>query len=101
MPIATDAARETREMRLFSAVLGKAGPLPTYIARHRAPGPYWLTWERIAIDLYERTHESVTREGLRKWARRYGIPEDTSPADTSLSERRRYASALKRAGVHI
>jgi hypothetical protein len=106
MPIATAPVRETREMRLISRLLagsrrpGAPRSLPAFLAIRREPGPEWRTWEQITLDLYEVTGELITREGIRRWARKYGIPEDTKPNDSPALVKA-YHAKLKRAGIEI
>lgn len=102
MPTATVPAEETREMRLFSALLiaTDQDPLAVFLAKRRLPGPTWRTWEQITIDMHAATGETVTREGLRRWAIRYGIPDDSSRTPTP-DELRYYKSRLRRAHISI
>jgi hypothetical protein len=103
MPVATAPVRETREMRLISRLLTSARkgvPLPVFIAARRDPSGNWRSWEQITIDLHAATGETITREGIRRWARKYGIPEDTKPNDGALLVRAYYAK-LKQAGITI
>lgn len=100
MPTATAAPRGTREMRLASAALGAAGPLSTFIAQRRLPGDTWRSWEQISLDLHTEIGELITREGIRRWAIRLGIPDHTKPDDgpglVSV-----YRTTLKRAGIRL
>lgn len=89
------ASRETREMRYFTVALKEKGPLSTYIAKRRAPGPNWLTWERIVFELWTDTKETVTRAGLTNWAKRYGIPVDTRPTGDIMA----YCADLAKAEI--
>lgn len=101
MPTATEQVRETREMRLISRVLegtGK-GDLATFLASRRHPA-YWRSWEQIAFDLHGATGELITREGIRRWARKYGIPENTT-RDDGPKLIGAYRAAVKRAGIEI
>lgn len=103
MPTATEPVHETtREMRLFSALLiaKRKDPLPVFLARRRRPGPTWRTWEQITIDMYAVTGETVTREGLRRWAIRYGIPDDSSRVATD-DETNYYHDRLRKAGIAL
>jgi hypothetical protein len=103
MPIATAPVRETREMRLISRLLAsarKGAPLPVFIAQRRDPSGNWRSWEQITIDLHAATGETITREGIRRWARKYGIPENTKPTDGHV-EILAYRAGLKRAGIEI
>lgn len=100
MPTAT--AEETREMRLFSALLTATGqdPLAVFLAKRRLPGSTWRTWEQITIDMHAATGETVTREGLRRWAIRYGIPDDSSRVPTP-DEIRYYKQHLRKSNISI
>lgn len=77
----------TREMRLVSRILAGADePVPGYalavlIAQRRRPGPKWMSWEQLTIELYQHTGETITREGIHRWAKRLGIPDDTRRDD--------------------
>lgn len=79
---------ETREMRLFSRLIAindevNDESLAQFIANRRIPlGTFWRTWEELVFDLASATGELVTDGSLRKWAKRYGIPEYTT-ADAS------------------
>lgn len=77
MSTETEAARETRTMRLLSRALGKHGPLSMFLAKRRVPGAGWQTWEAVGFELAKLTGEHVTREGLYNMAARYGIPHTT------------------------
>lgn len=76
-------ASDTREMRLTSRLLTGMGrePLSTFIARRRLPGEQWTSWETIAYELRDLLQEQFTRECVRRWAMRYGIPVDTEAND--------------------
>jgi hypothetical protein len=102
MPTATEQVRETREMRLISRILFDAdlGGLPEFLASRRLPGNGWRSWEQITIDLHKATDETITREGIRRWARKYGIPEDTKPTDGPALTKA-YRAKVKRAGITI
>jgi hypothetical protein len=103
MPTATArAVRETREMRLLSRVIRDAGKgdLPLFLAIRRQPGAHWRSWEQIAFDLHGVTDELITREGIRRWARKYGIPENTTREDGPKLATA-YRTAVKRAGIEI
>lgn len=83
MPITQPAGEKTREMclvsQLLTALTGVA--LDTFIAKRRLPGEDWASWESIAYEIRDKIGESYTREALRRWARRYGIPIDTTAED--------------------
>lgn len=96
MPITAEEVRETRAMRLISRALGDAGPLPRFLAARRQPGTKWQTWESIAVEIQTHTGELITREGLHKWAVRYGIP-DTTRTDNPAT----YRSTVQSAGISI
>jgi hypothetical protein len=102
MPIATEQVRETREMRLISRILFDAnlGGLPVFLAERRLPGAGWRSWEQITIDLHTATGETITREGIRRWARKYGIPEDTRQGDGPKLTGA-YRRKVERAGIQI
>lgn len=75
MPLKTSVAGETVGMRLVDAKLdSRIGPLPRFIARARTPGGKWKSFDSIARELAVLTGEPVTRQGVIKWARAYGIP---------------------------
>ena len=76
-------AGDTREMRLTSRLLvgREVEPLSTFIARRRHPGEGWTSWESIAYELRDLLGEQFTRECVRRWAMRYGIPVDTTAED--------------------
>lgn len=102
--MATQEPVETREMRLITQVikLSDAGvSLAEFIATRRAPGDRWSTWDEITIDLHAIIKEVVTDVSLRKWATRYGIPENTRKDGSGEVSAADYAKALKRAGVTI
>lgn len=77
----------TREMRLVSRILAgsdEAHPghaLARLIAVRRRPGEWWMSWEQLTIELHTRTGETITREGIHRWAKRLGIPDDTRRDD--------------------
>ncbi|MES2123483.1 MAG: hypothetical protein V4503_02225 [Gemmatimonadota bacterium] len=71
----------TREMRMVSQLLGKHGPLERFLAVRRTPGDTWLSWEQIGYEIQERTGESFTREGIHRWALRFGIFGNTRKHD--------------------
>lgn len=106
MPADTQAdpdtrAHETTAMRLMTALLGrKRGPLPRFIASRRVPGPAWRSWDVIAHELYGVTGETVSREGVIKWTRRYGIPMDTHRFDGAALTNR-YCTAVAKLGIEI
>ena len=75
MPLKTSVAGETVGMRLVDAKLDpRIGPLPRFIARRRTPGDGWKSFDAIATELAVMTGEPVTRQGVIKWAKAYGIP---------------------------
>lgn len=99
MPIIQPLPGETREMILFTAVLSKRvrQTLPQFLASRRAPGDGWRPWEAIVYELTEATGVLVTDGTIRRWAKRYGIPEDTEqdgPAEA-------FHAALDAAGIKI
>lgn len=85
MPSATVRPPEglTRDMRLASRLLINVSgtPLETFIACRRLPGKGWTSWESIAYQLRDALGEEFTREAVRRWAMRYGIPVDTTADD--------------------
>lgn len=102
MPTNRPRPNETREMRVFgkvvelnAAVLDNG--LPEFIARRRLPGADWRTWDEIVFELAEVTGEIVTNGTLRQWAKRYGIPEDTSRNAGTAA----FRQALKRQAITI
>lgn len=102
---------ETREMRLFSKVVEQHKlwnsavgddsfrdlSLPQFIARRRAPGDDWKSWDEIRYELRTISGEIVTDGTLRKWAQRYGIPQLTQ-ADGDADE---YGGKLQEVGIEI
>lgn len=97
---------ETREMRLFGKVIQMSRAvldrdLPQFIATRRMPGPNWMTWDEIRYQLTSLSGEIVTDQTLRKWAERYGIPEDTSPNGISGTPEDAYHAALERAEISL
>lgn len=102
--MSTKRPNETREMRLFGKVIqmSRTVPerdLPQFIAARRAPGPNWMTWDEIRYQLTNLSGEIVTDQTLRKWAERYGIPEDTSPNGTNGTPEADYRAALVKAEI--
>lgn len=73
--------RTTREMRMTSKILGGGNKLGEFLAYRRLPGESWMTWENIARELSDETEQNFTHEGVRRWARRLGIPLDTERTD--------------------
>lgn len=93
----------TREMRLASRLLrATAGgaPLEVFIAKRRLPGPTWTSWESIGYELRDKIGEEFTREGVRRWAKRYGIPVDTT-ADDGPELIDAYRATLRGEGIRI
>jgi hypothetical protein len=91
-------------MRLITQVikLTHAGnSLAEFIAARRAPGDGWSTWDEITIELHGILNQVITDVTLRKWATRYGIPENTRKDGSGLTSAADYAKALKRAGITI
>lgn len=90
---------ETREMRLFSKLLQyRVGlNLAAFIAKSRLPGENYRTWEELVFDLGKVTGELVSNVSLRKWARRYGIPEDSRTDDNPAP----YLKKVKAAGIDL
>ena len=79
MPTGVNAPEDaTDRQKLMTAKLGEAGPLARFIALRRVPGADWVPVETIAHELYAITGLEITREGLTKWMRHYGIPLDTT-----------------------
>lgn len=104
MPITRPRPDETREMRLFSKLITERTgdyDLPRFIASRREPGEHWRSWEEIVFDLGELTGELVTDISLRKWAKRYGIPESTDADAKQGPDAKAYVKALKSAGITI
>lgn len=106
MPMDRNWPGETREMRLISKVielteLGRDDQsLPQFIARRRLPGVSWRTWDELSFELAEVLGEIVTDGTLRRWAKRYGIPEDTA-ADADTEGVQRYRDALTEANIAL
>ena len=98
-------ARETREMRLITKVIrASRGPeksLAEFIAKRRAPGPGWRSWEGVTVDLNEVIGEIVGIASLRTWGAAYGIPDGTRPDGTNSMTAEDYAEAIKEAGIEI
>lgn len=90
---------ETREMRLFSKLLThRAGTdLACFIAAGRLPGERYRSWEELVFDLAQVTGELVSNVSLRKWARRYGIPEDSRADDNPAP----YLKKVRAAGIDL
>ena len=88
----TDAPNEiTREMRLVEE----------FIARRRQPNSdLWMTWDMMTIKLHEITGEVFTDVSLRRWAQRYGIPENTREFGGTHSQSE-YAAALAEVGISL
>lgn len=100
----TKRPNETREMRLFGKVIQMSRAvlerdLPEFIANRRMPGPNWMTWDEIRYQLTNLSGEIVTDQTLRKWAERYGIPEDTSPNGINGTSEDDYRAALVKAEI--
>jgi hypothetical protein len=94
MPLKTSAAGETIGMRYLSTKLGRMGPLARFIVKRRTPGPDWLSYEDIASELKTLTRESVTRAGVEKWAKAYGIPP--SKPNATEAERAEFIAKTER-----
>lgn len=90
----------TQQMRLVSGLLGSADALPAFIAKHREPGENWKSWERLVFEIEAKTGELFTRESIRHWAMRYGIPTDTRRAPDA-AEIKRYRKLITRAKITI
>jgi hypothetical protein len=91
---------ETREMRLVGRLI-ELNPevadasLPQFIANRRWPGSdEWSTWDEITHELRDITGEIITDVSLRRWASRYGIPQNTALAGGPVTEAE-YAKALE------
>lgn len=102
MPLNRQRPDETREMRLVSKVVEltevREMSLPEFIAVRRLPGDRWSTWDELSYDLTEVIGEIVTSGTLRRWAKRYGIPETTSK-DDSPKAAIAYSAALRKADI--
>lgn len=103
----TDAPNEiTREMRLVEQLIAKSDKvpdttLPEFIARRRQPNSdLWMTWDMMTIKLHEITGEVFTDVSLRRWAQRYGIPENTREFGGTHSQSE-YAAALAEVGISL
>lgn len=92
----------TREMRLVSRMLKDRMQcdLAQFIARRRLPGPDWMSWEGIGYELRDRIGEEFTREAVRRWAMRYGIPVTTT-ADGGQPMVNRFRSLVTARGIDI
>lgn len=101
------STRETREMRLITRVIQLSDvpetSLAEFIARRRAPGADWRSWEGVTVDLHEVIGEVVGIASLRGWAAVYRIPDATrlNGKENVEAAAKGYASALKRAGITI
>jgi hypothetical protein len=97
--------KETREMRLITQVIrmsrAKENSLAEFIAKRRAPGPNWRSWEGVTIDLNEVIGEIVGIASLRVWGNAYGIPDGTRPGGRNGISAEDYAKAIKEAGITI
>lgn len=113
MPTTRPRPNETREMRLFSRVIELHlttydpkktwvidNSLPQFLARRRLPGGDYRSWDEIRYELADISGEIVTDGTIRKWAKRYGIPEDTvaEPTDEALAA---YSEALRAANIDL
>lgn len=114
MPTTRPRPNETREMRLFSRVIKQHWmatdnsevvvfgdrSLPQFLARRRRPGESHRSWDEIRYELADISGEIVTDGTIRKWAKRYGIPEDTvaEPTDEALAA---YSEALRAANIDL
>jgi hypothetical protein len=98
------STQETREMRLITRLIETSKrpehSLAEFIAKRRAPGKNWRSWEGVSIDLHEATGEVFGIASLRSWAHIYGIPESTRPYGTNLSPED-YAAKLAEAGIKV
>jgi hypothetical protein len=78
MAQATTAVRMTPLARLLDTVLRNTEGvnLPTYLARHRAPGPGWQTYDQLAEQLTELSGHQVNRVTLKTFTESlFGIPD--------------------------
>lgn len=78
MALATTAVRMTPLARLLDTVLRNAEGvnLPTYLAKHRAPGPDWQTYDQLAERLTTLSHHQVNRVTLKTFTESlFGIPD--------------------------
>jgi hypothetical protein len=102
MPLNRQWPDETREMRLVSKVIelheDRDASLPEFIARRRLPGTTWRTWDELSFELTEVIGEIVTDGTLRRWAKRYGIPESTT-AEQDDGVAKAYTAVLRKAGI--
>jgi len=104
MPSTRQRPDETREMRLFSKLIAAKSEdvdLPHFIAKRRAPGDGWRTWDEIVFELGNLTGELVTNVSMRKWASRYSIPENTDRDAKQGPNAGAYKRTLKTAGITI
>jgi hypothetical protein len=108
MPTAHTRPNETREMRLFSKIIllsrmkvaAEAQSLPQFLARRRMPGEGWRGWDEIRYELRDVSGEIVSDGSIRKWAERYGIPENTQ-ADGTDEQIQEYVDTLREAGIEL
>lgn len=102
MPMNRTRPNETREMRLISKVIELHGDrdrsLPEFIGRRRQPGSAWRTWDELSFELTELIGEIVTDGTLRRWAKRYGIPESTT-ADQDDKVAKAYVAVLREVNI--
>jgi hypothetical protein len=91
---------DTHEMRLVSKLMVcmRKDPLATFIAKRRHPGKEWTSWESIAYEIRDMLKEEYTREAVRRWAKRYGIPVDTT-ADDGEELAKAYRDTVSKAGI--
>lgn len=94
---------ETREMRLVGKVIAltkgvKDASLPEFIGRRRIPGEQWRTWDEISFELTDVIGEIVTDGTLRRWAKRYQIPESTTKTMDD-DAKAAYLAVLAEAGI--
>jgi hypothetical protein len=106
MPVSRTWPGETREMRLLSKLikLSDAVPdesLPEFIARRRSPGTQWRKWPELGYEIADVSDEVIADQSLRQWAKRYGIPEDTTADARTGPSAKVYAKAIERAGIII
>lgn len=97
---------ETREMRLVSKLISLSPAvsdesLPQFLAARRRPNhEAWRTWDEITWELKNLTGEIFTDVSLRRWGKRYGIPEGTALAGGQVTPDD-YAQAMREAGIAL
>lgn len=100
------STRETENMAYITKIIQLSDvpetSLAEFIARRRAPGPDWRSWEGVVIDLHEVTGRVVSIATIRSWAVYFGIPDATRlNGEYGGTSAEQYANAISRAGITI